>query len=554
MENGAVTRPRRTGQGWVGGGRAFDLIVVAAAVALGGMAAWWAFPSWDDGVLWLDALEGGAAAVARNQPDRPVVGALWAALARHGLLWIGAAVTYLGTWFLTGVVTMTLWRRTFPEWKNYAVAAALIAVAPVALETQTVAVNPIFTAHAQVALVYASQLWLWRPDGRRAWWRVAAAGAVVLAMALITEYAVMATVMAAGASWLLGRLQHQREAMREAMPEVTNEPQSSPGPRKKNERNALLATMALAVLGYGIYHVLGNAEARPEIRPERQLAALGLLHLLEIPLRLPFTLYTGVIGEFLKDLGEVNFSRATAAGLPVGALFAAAVVLRVRRTRAPATAETPQPEVPAWQRALALVVPLVLGLCVVIAMSSSIRGNVASRLWLSMIPVVGCLTLFVLLTVVRARFHLLVVGLAVFMAGYLEANAARGARLADRELTRLGATMRAELAPTGLTVAMFTNFPTNHAVGDAVPRPYELISHMTRGWTAGERQRFWAGAFPWQPIHDSVEGLGGICGPAQAIHSETGRGWNQHGAIAKMLWVSFDADGKSYVETAAPRH
>lgn len=510
---------------------------MAFLVCLSGAAAWWAFPSWDDGVLWLNALEGGAKAVANSQPDRPIMGAIWGLLAAHGLLWIVAAAVYLITWMGTGVITLALWRRFFPEWAHFAIVAAILAISPVLLETQTIAVNPVFSGHFGAMLVYASQWLIWRPrHGRVAWGRIMAGGTLVFLASLISEYATLAAAVACGAFYGLSTRGSRLPL---------------PARLLRQQRLLLAFTVACGVGGYLIYHLLGSADARPEIRPEKQLVVLGFRHLLEVPIRLPFSLWTALLGEFLKDLGEANFSRNTLWGIPVGLSLAAVVVGRLRRASSGEHADDALPPTPAWKRAMLLLVPLAVGLCAILAMSTTIRGNVASRYWQPLIPLTACLSLFILLTIVRSRFHVAVAALCAFTGAYLEGNAVYSARATARQAAAIGEKIHRELAPAGLTVALFVDPPTNHAVGDPPPRPYELISHLTRGWPAADRERFWAGAFSWQPIHQSVPGLGGACGRVTSINSDTQRGWKRQGIVSKVLWVSFDADGLPYIETGA---
>jgi hypothetical protein len=519
--------------GRTGGGRApfwphaLDAVAVAAVIACIALTAWWAFPSWDDALFWLAAEEKGARFLPGMVPDRPVLGWLWGQFAAHGVIGPGA-VAYLAIWSATALVTYRCWTVTFPEWRRYAVAPALIAVSPVLVETQAVAVNPVLTGHLGTVLVYAAFLLLNGVRSRR-WMVRALAATIIFVGGMVSEYAALASLVAAAMFMAL--------------------PASSPA-ALKTRRREYVALAIVGIVSYLIFRLTSDPNARPEVNVEHQVAANGLRRALELGIRVPLSLWHGILGEFLKDLGEINFSRVSVVGLPVGAVVAAAVGLALRaRGRTSAGSEHPERQV--VLAGVRMGVAFAAGLTVITFMASTIRGNLSSRLWTPLFPPAACLTTWALFLVVRRELRTAVIIAVAFLAGYLSGKAALGARYNRGQMVNLGAEIHRRLAPEGTTVAVFVNAPTNHFLGDPVARPYELIAQLTTDWPQNDRDRFWAGAYEWQPLRDSLPGLSGVCGAIPAVASEA-RGWSRRGPVARTLWVSFDPDGGSHIEEARP--
>ena len=108
------------------------LLLICAALTVGG--AFLTFPLYDDGWLALVLRESGRHSLAQNMGDRPVFGFLleWTAsfgAANKYVFVILNAVLWLGFAIESGM----LFRKLFPEFKNYAIVAACLTLAPIVL-------------------------------------------------------------------------------------------------------------------------------------------------------------------------------------------------------------------------------------------------------------------------------------------------------------------------------------------------------------------------------------------------------------------------------------
>lgn len=514
-----------------GGDRLWHSIALLALLVLPlGAGAFWAYPTWDDGLFWYQLNEVGPAVWKTASGERPLLGYLLRQLGEHGLLPGSLVAFYAFTWLGTGLVARSYWRAFFPspERQILAPVVAGLAVAPMLMQTQLIAVYPVVSAHLACVITLGACVLVgraWRPA--LPLWATRLTGAVVVfGASLISEYPALATIVGSFSLAITAR--------------------RDPVDLYRRKRLSWLILGGAAVVGYLVYHGTASQEARPEIRPEVTLPAQGARRLLELPVRLPFALWAGVLGEFFRGVGEITFFSGSIVGLAYGGVVAAGAFLLLRRR---ILTSEPLPPPPGQTRTAAfLLAALALGLVPIIVMSSSPQQNVGSRLWFPLFPIPVCLTTWLLVRALRPRFHLAIAVGTIFLSAYLCANAAATARNVRRSTDALGTTLRERLAPTGLTVALFTSYPTNTFVGSPIARPYELAARLSRNWTNEERQRFWAGATDWAPLGSHVPRFAGTCGAVPELESITG-GWVRRGAVQRLLWVSLSpADGQYYIQ------
>lgn len=507
-----------------------SLAVLALLVVPLGAGAYWAYPTWDDGLFWFQLNDLGPSIWKTASGERPVLGYLLRQLGEHGLLPGSLGVFFAITWLGTGLVARSYWREFFPAWRPLAPVVTALAVAPVLIQTQLIAVYPIVSAHLACVVTLVVCILVGRPWRRTVpLWVARLVGAlVVFAASLISEYPVLATIVGSLSLAASGR---------DDLPAVY-----------RPKRLSWLILCAAAVAGYLVYHGTSSLEARPEIKPEVALVTQGARRLLELPVRVPFAIWAGALGEFFRGIGQITFFSGSIVGLAYGGLLGAGAFLLLRRRIA--TSEVISPNSKHTRTAGLLVVVLGLGLVPIILMATSPQQNIGSRLWFPLFPIPICLTVWLLVCAVRPRFHIVMAVGSIFLSGYLCANAAATARNIRRSTDALGSVIRERLAPAGLTVALFTSYPTNSFVGSPTPRPYELAARLSRNWTKEERHRFWAGATEWEPLASHMRHFTGACAPVAELESTTG-GWVRRGPIQRLLWVSLSADGKYQINSGA---
>lgn len=511
-------------------GSSLLFLLLLFPIALG---ARWSYPTWDDGLFHFQLHEVGAQVFQAVQGrDRPLLGWLLTFLAQRGIIWPVAIALHAITWFGTGLITARYWYKFFPGVRALGTVVGCLAMAPLVLQTQLILVYPIFTAHLGTVVCFAVCLLSTRTPGRPLTHVaiVVLSALLVLGACLISEYSVMATLLAAAALAL------------------APEPAASPA-HARRRRLPLLILAGTALLAYAIYHMAASAAARPEVRPEIQLTSRGFRPFLELPVRLPFAVWTGAMGELFNGFGEVLVYSGSLWGLAYGAVFAglAYVVLGPSMRRYLRSEEKPPLS---WRSVLALLVSVAVGQVPMILMSSSPQRNIASRGWFPFFPLVACLTGALLYTLMRRRFHLVVSLACMFLGAYLCANAAASARSIRTATDELAPVIREHMSPTGLTVALFLDYPANPFVGSPIARPYELTARLTRDWPEEDRKRFWAAAYNWPPLENFVSRLPAACGAIAAIDADVG-GWVRKGPVARLVWVSRTPNGQFKVQEAA---
>ncbi len=497
-----------------------------------GAGAFWAYPTWDDGLFWYQLNELGPAVWKTASEERPLLGFLLRQLGEHGLLPGSLVAFFAFTWLGTGLVARSYWKAFFPAWRAFAAPVAALAVAPMLMQTQLIAVYPVVSAHLACVVTLAACLLIGRPwQPALPLWTARVTGAgVVFAASLISEYPALATIV--------GSLSLALTTPREPVASF------------RRKRLSWLILGAAAIAGYLVYHATASLEARPEIRPEVALPAQGARRLLELPVRVPFAIWAGVLGEFFRGVGEITFFSGSIVGLAYGGVVAAGAFLLLRRRIV--TSETVAPQPGQNRTAAFLVVTLALGLVPIIVMSSSPQQNIGSRLWFPLFPIPVCLTAWVLVRAFRPRFHLVLAVGTVFLSAYLCANAAATARTVRKSTDALGVVLHERLAPAGLTVALFTSYPTNSFVGSATARPAELSARLSRHWPETDRKRFWAAVTDWPPLKSHIPQFAGNCGPVPTVDSEIA-GWLRRGPIERLLWVSVGPNGEYQIAEGRPR-
>jgi hypothetical protein len=518
---------------------ALAILVVPISYAAGR-----AFPVWDDAALWFSVTEHGPAAVRAWHADRPLSALISSTLAGWGVLWTVARLVHFAAWVALAVVAAAIWRRLYPELRDYAAVPALLVVAPIFAQTQLILVNPILDAQLGSLMAFAAVLICDAVVRRPGKWagmnRLAGIGAwtfaavLVIGGVLLSEYALVALV-ALGCVFSFIVWTGSRGA--------PNGATTGPTLRRWFQHLAPLGVVALGA--YAVYGRLATDSARVVVKPEFQLRAQGLRRIAELPPRLGFALWEATIGNLAAAAAELHLLRDV--GPAIGCAVLAAVVCYLLFRRA-----SLQVVVGSSARLGALAAALCVGLVPVILMKVSPRAGALSRLWLPLTPIAACLCAGAVLHVARADYRRkIALGMALVAGFAIGQNASATIRTRD-QITALGSRIREQLAPRDLTVALFADYRFFTQGQDVFPDPDELTARLTQGWSPDERQRFWATVSSYVYAAQALPTLAtvGLCGAqgSELSYHPGEMGLSRVGKVARILRVSQSADGYFLIE------
>ncbi len=490
-----------------------ELAVLTAVVGVETFCAVRAFPQMDDAYLLLLLKERGAAAVAAAHRDRPLVGAIWQALAAGAgsSFWGVVFAAHFVLWLALGLLSCRIWRRLFPGWERYAVVAGAAAVAPIVVRTQFSTATISLLGVLSVVPVWAAVLLAWRfaESGRRV--LLAAALAMAAAGALVSEYGVVAGV--AGAV-LLGLAAFD-------------------GPADRGRaRASALALAAVAVACYGAYVAVGNFAARPLVDPARQLGRAALV------IRTPFNVVTrfwdAVVGDLCRAAGAFHVewqSKSTLVALAAGFSLATALWRAAGIGASDAAPDCRR------RSLLALAASLAAGLLPIALMRPVFRSAFASRFEIPILPLAASLSVALALSAVQACYRPAVAagfGLLIGMAMVQEAGDAlrqRGAMAAIA--ARLEPLVREN---PGLTLAVLADPGLCYTA-------QVCTGSITRSWPTELGRRLWV-----ETAEEASAGLGrrGAC-TGNALSGLSERGFERGAPSGPPIWLEL-GDRAPHVE------
>ncbi len=431
-----------------------------------------AFPLWDDGQTLLEAQRGGGQAVFESMPDRPVLGRIMSLMVDSGhLIAVSAAIFWL-TWFGAGWVTMRLWKIVFPSHPRFALPAACLAIAPVIYQLQTVLVNPTLAAMVGPVLTWLVLLKFLEPradDSSAA--RVLALHVVMIgvvaASAIISEY-VLPTVIA-GAVLL-----------------------ASIAPRPAGRPKQIWITIGLLLLtaaaSYAVYHHLGNAQSRPEVRPELLNWAWRLTVL--VPRWLTAT-WEASLGAVLKRIGAIDVSGSKEMFFALFAGIAGALVLGwISRQYADDSSTAERSESGSLRIHLTMLLAISAGVLPMVAMGAVVGTWSGTRFWSSLLPLESCFGVSMLSLLLRRRLLALLPAFCGMLAGYCIVNDGLLAIRERQHVVQIGDRLESSVLDDGLTVAFVSwdwKYPPRRA-----PDETEINARLTFHWPQAKREHFWA--------------------------------------------------------------
>ncbi|MEX2114361.1 MAG: hypothetical protein WD845_14300 [Pirellulales bacterium] len=443
-------------------------IVLVALVLVFGMLA--NFPADDDVLLeYLITLQGPDQMYDAHL-DRPVLGVVWRALARHDALWSSQVVANFISWLTIAAMSAWLYQWVFPDSRRMAVAAGLFAVSPLFIETHFIIANSCIPVHALSQL----PILLLLADYRRPvsyWAALCASLLAIIAAALVSEYSEYAVATTGGVSVLL-----LAKAYFASEPLVR---------RRALTSFVLLAGAALAT--YAVFVAIRDPDFRPGVDTSN-LASDGLARVIKLPFRLVSAIYTGTIGALLRELAVLNVNtKETIVGALFGLVLAAMAVLSTRSAKS--GEGTPRPfggyawPVLLTAFAVALIPALVMG-------RRPDDYSFSSRFFFPALPMASVLTVAFFRQVIAGHREWVVVAIIGFVAGYASLSEALAARAVNREMIAWGETIRPYVDEKGTTVAVVLlgkdKFDGSNLADDL------LTTRIGWRWPVELRRRFYA--------------------------------------------------------------
>jgi hypothetical protein len=445
------------------------------AIALFALAltaiAYRAYPLWDDGLLLLLSQHGGGQAIRDSIGDRPAMARIVQRLVDFGYLREVTAIFHCITWFGVGWVTLRLWKVLFPAQRQFGLAAACLAIAPVVCQIQTVLLTIIIPCVIGPLVVFLVTLpFLSRRIASktsrqiRLLWIVMVVA--VAAVSMVSEYP-LATV-AATSVLLIGLAPHDQGQTRRVWITV-----------------ALLLTTAIAT--YALYHQLADPAARLEARPEAQPWGYRLKWLGP---RMFTDVWGLTLGIFLQRLGGIQIWNTSEAflGMFAGMLGALLLAWLVRAKEEPVAPEHLSRR--GTGRAVAsLLGAIAVGIFPLVAMGYGGHSWSSSRSWVPVLPVSAVMTVFLLLLLLRAQVRWLAALVVGFAAGFFLVNDGLVAIHQRDRLVVLGNQLEPQVLATGLTVAI-VQYPWRYPL--PFPKEWDLTARLTINWPQAKRDHFWA--------------------------------------------------------------
>lgn len=499
------------------------LLVVALALTF---AAAMVHPVWDD--AWLAMLLDAGGSISSNMKDRPLVGLIWQTLSETSLLWSSGYVIHCGVWFFTAVVGMCIWRAFYPGFAQYSLLIGCLILAPVICKTQMVILTTMLTSHLPVLLVYAAYLlkvYIVRNQAtsKRRFFLHATSPALVIFAGLLSEYAVPAA--AACAILLFFSLRTLQVPRRQVV-------------------LTLAVWFGAVFVSYVAYWLIADPGARDEVRPETVLSHGLMRRLLNAGLVLLTNVWSLVAGNLLNGLASLRIA-VSFYGLTVLLIGLIAGLGLIKWTGRQSKCEPLVfQKISPGSSNLAMLAALLIGcLPVVLMRPYGTYAEMGTRFWLPVLPVAASFSIAVALQIIRKRHYWVLSGLVGCLLVQSVAEQVSNMLRVERVTKRCGPVLRQNLSECGITVAEFV-FEDRRWI----PYDYELTARLTRGWSQGERERFWA-----HPTLDYTrQAVGGRVWGNQLASTQMQlsiRGVNRNGMVSRVLLVRVQRTGEFDIQS-----
>jgi hypothetical protein len=483
------------------------LLLICTTLAVG---AFLSFPLYDDGWLALMLRESGPHSLAQHLGDRPIFGFLLEWLASFGsanrfVFVLLNAVLWLGFAIESGM----LFRKLFPEFKDYAIVAACLTLAPIVLQTQLSTALVAIPANLATILSYAAILVLLRDshvDKPTRPLLLGIAAALAASGVALSEYGVVTNLV--GCVILIG------VALTFFAPMPC---------RRLFLRAGWLFALTGAV--YLLFAKTVDFSARPDVAPA-QILRREMGKWMEVPFDAIAGAWHSLIGAYAAAFGNITLawdSKSTILGVLFGFLTAILLCLGVHNRRAKGLAEDRQGRLPIR---LAVLLPAIfVGL-----LPFSLMGRATtllefgSRFRIPIMPVAAATTVCLALYLVRPSFRWIPVATFGFIIGYASWVSTYTAIEQTRAIGAVQGALKPYVAQTnGYTVAVvpFRRFES------------ELTANITSTWPLELEKRLWVVAVDPARIQF---GDRRTCRTSSVLGIQV-RGLTRSGKLDQILWV-----------------
>jgi hypothetical protein len=504
-----------------------SVIAIGAVLAPLWVGTLLVFPTMDDGWISAVAREGGREAIQHGLQYRPLGAFLFSASYQSPESYRAIGLGFHAViWSLTAYQTMSLWIALFPTWKRYKAVVACLSIAPVVALTQLTTVTTLLLVNVPAILGQAAALIAIRGlEGRR--WRLALACACLLSFTgmLFSEYAVAPVL---GGIGILGVL-----AWRGADKIVA-----------VRRKIAVVILFAGVCTGYATFALTTNFSARPDE------ATSSLVHqVFGDPLTTVTSALTthwrAIIGAPVGALSGIRVSwgeKSTLAAFLFGCLVASLLVWSSHRDQGGSDRQAGSP---LWAL-LALVVAMPGALLPEIVRQGLVvtRAGIvepfSSRFYVTALPPASCLTVGLILLILKERHRCvmpilvgILVGYATFLHAYSECRK-------QPLYGRLADALRTYVEDCDLQTLVV--MPTYYA------REYEMVYKVTHNWPVQLGKRLFIVSEERFPLFfNRLSERSGPCAAVRTINVHLS-GFSRTGELGQILWVVPHKNGTLNVE------
>jgi hypothetical protein len=420
-------------------------------------------------------------------------------------------------WALLAWVTYRLWQIAFPKQRTGAIAAAILAIAPIITVVQLVTLDLVLPVSIPVLCGYGALLLVYEHSTPA---RLFVAAGLIIASMQISEYTIAS--VAAALVFLLLKPWLERTS-------------------RKESQLAAGVLFGATIVGYISFRLTEHTAMRPDTSPSWMLKTL-LADPLGTSLHSLNSVWYCLAGAFMRSTGDIYFSKEGSAIAAIAFGFLVAVLVGVAAIKTnQEDAHGKSTSVRAWV-VLSLALPAAL-------ISEFLRQGIfflkdggvepySTRFCFAAAPIASIMLVGALRTI--SRRPVLVSVFVAFVAGHATFATVYSQYRNQRTISRLGDILKPYVASNAdITVAVL---PTYYA------RAYEMTEKASANWPADLSRRLWVMPQELIPLYlHRLPERSGACDTMRQITYDN-MGIRRSGNIGQILWVYPQKDGEFNVE------